>query len=307
MENQGYHFTVQVSNCAIILQQLTKAGVQRMSHMGELIANATLHIYESGIHKRQEMSTRGRCAPFYVMSYVQVGEAELIAEGVSYELSPGSVILIPPEVEHDHIKRGEEPTTFLWWHFDLKILDKLDLLRLLGLPMVFSITETKEFEDAFTQYAQLFSKPVNLQNTIMQKAYAMIAMAYLLSAAPFTNEYQSVGIPEPFRGILEYILSSDNSELSLLELSSRFGLHPTYISNRFKRFFGVSPVLLHRQVLIQRAKDKLSVEGMTVSEVSDKLGFSSVSVFSRFFTTHTGCPPSQFTAQGGEMFRGVRL
>lgn len=264
-----------------------------MPDMNEWISNASLQVYESGIHVRDQMHIEGRSAPFYVMSYVQQGEAELRARGSAYRLGPSSVILIPPQVKHDHIKLGEKPTVFMWWHFDYRLYETLDLLRLLGLPMVFTLEATKDFEDTFAQYTEIMQRPMSLQNTIIQKASAMMVMAYLLGAAQEEEKRQVVGVPECFRAMLEMILSHQEAELDLKAFAERFHMHPTYLSNRFKHYYGIAPIALHRKVLLQRAQDMLGVQGMSVMEVADALGFGSASAFSRFFSQKMGIPPSK--------------
>ncbi len=269
-----------------------------MLGLNELLSNASLQIYEYGIHVRDEMWFVGRVFPFYVMSYIQNGQAELRVNGESYRLGPRSVILIPPEVKHDHIKVGDVPAVFMWWHFDYKLHETLDLLRLLGLPMVFQLAQAESFEDTFAKYNAAMELPVTLQNTILKKASALAVMAQLLGAAEEARQPQLLSMPENFREMLETILACREPELSLKVLAERYNMHPTYLSNRFKQYYGVSPIALHRKMLLKKAKDMLGVQGMSVGDVAEALGFTSVSVFSRFFTAKMGMAPSHVVRNG---------
>ena len=263
-----------------------------MAGYSDLISNASLQIYEYGIHMNNEMRTIGRRVPFYVMSYIKEGKAQLRLDGKTIPLAPKSVILIPPDTTHDHIKIGKDSTLFMWWHFDYKLYETIDLLKLLGMPLVFELAEAASFESAFSNYANAMKLPVTLQNTILKKANALTIMAHLLGAAEGGRNVLRLSMPDCFREMLVIILNSSEPDLTLSSFAKRFNMHPTYLSNRFKQYYGISPIALHRKVLLRRARDMLGMQGMSVAEVAELLGYKSASVFSRFFTKKTGYPPS---------------
>lgn len=271
-----------------------------MSGIDGLVASASLQIYEYGIHLREEMIAKGRCFPFYVMSYIQEGRALLRAAGNDYQLERRSVILVPPGTVHDHIKLGDAPTVFMWWHFDYKLYETLDVLKLLGLPLVFDLQEANAFEAAFARYNEVMRSAVTLENAILKKSSALEIMARLLGAAEEARRSeQLLQIPECFQEMLEIILSLGQPVLSLDLFAKRFNMHPTYLCNRFSSYYGIAPIALHRKVLLKRAQDMLAVRGMTVAEVAEALGFKSASVFSRFFTSKLGFPPSKIRQASG--------
>ena len=271
-----------------------------MSGIDELVSSASLQIYEYGIHVREEMIAEGRFFPFYVMSYIQEGQALLRSEGVDHPLGPRSVILVPPGILHDHIKVGDAPTVFLWWHFDFKLYGTLDVLKLLGLPLVFELRDALAFEAAFARHNDAMGSAVTLENAILKRSGALEIMARLLGAAEEARRSdQLFKIPDCFQEMLEIILSLKQPGLSLDVFAKQFNMHPTYLSNRFSSYYGVAPVALHRKVLLKRAQDMLAVRGMTVAEVADALGFKSASAFSRFFSTKLGVPPSRMRQGSG--------
>lgn len=271
-----------------------------MAGFKELVLSASLQIYEYGIHIRKEMIAEGRCFPFYVMSYIQEGQALLRAEGCDHSLGPRSVILVPPGMMHDHIKMGDAPTVFMWWHFDYKLYETLDVLKLLGLPLVFELRDAQAFEAAFARHNDVMGSAVTLENAILKRSSALEIMARLLGAAEEARRSDELlRIPDCFREMLEMILSLKQPGLSLDVFAKKFNMHPTYLSNRFSSYYGVAPVALHRKVLLKRAQDMLAIRGMTVGEVADALGFKSASAFSRFFSTKSGMSPSKMRQVSG--------
>jgi AraC-like DNA-binding protein len=102
-------------------------------------------------------------------------------------------------------------------------------------------------------------------------------------------------VPEVFMEMFNNIISGTNLELSLESLARQYNLHPTYISNKFKSHFGISPIMLSRRVQIQRAIDLLYHQGKPVGEVALALGYKDVCTFTRFFTAQTGTAPSRIS------------
>lgn len=267
----------------------------------ELVSIASMQIHQYAADTLTSLKTRGRVLPYYVMSYIQRGQAILRMDDEEYALGPHSVVLIPPFTRHDHVKEDDTPTVFFWWHFDYKIFDTIDMIRLLDLPVVFQLEENASFENAFTRYSDSMEKGLSLKNAMLQKAYAIEVMALLLEAAEKSAPVDvKPRIPDLFREILGYILSEKSEEVTLKKLAARFALHLTYLSNRFSLYFGISPIALYRKLRLERAKNLLSSSPMTVGEVSETLGFSDPAVFSRFFTAKMGVSPSRLGRGSGQ-------
>ncbi|WP_375541021.1 helix-turn-helix domain-containing protein [Paenibacillus tyrfis] len=71
-------------------------------------------------------------------------------------------------------------------------------------------------------------------------------------------------------------------------------MNPTYVSNHFKEMFGKSPILLHREIKIEKAKSLLKIQEMNITEISTSLGFNDIQTFTRLFKKYTGISPSQY-------------
>ena len=97
--------------------------------------------------------------------------------------------------------------------------------------------------------------------------------------------------------IVKYIHSSDdtvmNKKLSVL-LSEKLGADYNYLSALFSSIEGVTIekyVILQR---VERAKELLEYNELSLTEISDKLSYSSVQHLSQQFKKVTGLTPSQY-------------
>jgi AraC-like DNA-binding protein len=265
-----------------------------------LAENAVLEIVEFDVHVRSEMHTIGRSEPYYVMSYLKEGEALLRMQGKEYIAGPGVVTIIPAFVKHDHIKTSKAPSIFFWWSFNFRIAGLVDLLQLMNLPVTFKVKNADDFEDLFMQYVELTEKPQSIYTSILRRAKGLEVMAVLLESVLLTNPTHDLrNVSESFTDILLWIVQHPEEKIRLKTLSEKYNMHPTYISNRFKELFGVTPIRLHRQISMNKAKLMLESANLSVSEVAHSFGFENLSSFTRLFTEYEGTSPSQCKRRQG--------
>ena len=79
-------------------------------------------------------------------------------------------------------------------------------------------------------------------------------------------------------------------------LSQALGYHYTYMANLFTKIHGKSVQSFIIETKIERVKELLVYEGMTLTEISFKLHYSSVAHLSNQFKKITGLSPSKYLA-----------
>lgn len=251
---------------------------------------------EFDIHVRKKMETLNRTRPFYIMSYHKKGEAKLRIGEKVYSILPGTVMLIPPNIEHDHYKESEDDTTFFWCHFTYEIGNVIDVLKIFNIPITFEIKNSEDFERVFLQYKQLMEDTSFLHSTILKKAKAY-EILYLFLENVLNNTHENINErmqTEGFLCMLCDIIQHPEQGLTLTALSEKYHLHPTYISNRFKELFGLSPIQVLKELRINRAKTLLKTSEMSVTDIAEAVGFNGVPSFTRLFKSYVGISPTQF-------------
>lgn len=83
-------------------------------------------------------------------------------------------------------------------------------------------------------------------------------------------------------------------QLSVTHYAGVVGLSSVYLNNLCHEFYGCSALNVLHQRLLLEAKRSLLYTSMTISQVSDYLGFSDATYFSRFFRRYTGTTPKNF-------------
>lgn len=260
-----------------------------------LIQRAVLEIVDYSHTKRTEMVQLKRKLPYCVMSYLKTGEALLRVNGKEYHCGAGDAIFVPPNVEHDHIKLSREETEFMWWHFNFRTSYNIDVSTLMNLPYKVHIQNTSDFERKFIAYLEAIENEVTISDMIHKNAKAMEILACVFDNFLLSESMEAAfNIPQIFVDIFEDVTSAPRADMSLTTLSRKYHMSPTYISNKFKDYYGISPIFLQRNMLFERAKIYLISTEKGINEISDLLGFSEHAVFTRFFTKRAKISPKEF-------------
>jgi AraC family transcriptional regulator of arabinose operon len=263
--------------------------------INHIFQSAELSIVEFDIQTRNEMKTYNRSLPFYVMSYHKKGEAKLRVGEEVHTITPGTVVIIPPHIQHDHYKETTEETIFLWCHFTYEVANVIDVLKLFNFPITFVLRDSERFEKVFKEFKEINEKKDFLSRTILTKAKSH-EMLYLLLEG-IVSEKEDIfqqNESEDFLCILNQFIKNPEKDFSLKDLSKQFHLHPTYISNRFKEIFGKSPIQVQRELKIDLAKKLLKSTKMSITEIAHSLGYPGIPGFTRLFKSYVGISPSQY-------------
>ena len=84
-----------------------------------------------------------------------------------------------------------------------------------------------------------------------------------------------------------------SANLTLSDICQKFYMGKSCLSKLFLEHMGCAPMEYYRKIKIREAK-KLISSGVSVTRVSDMLGYSSVHNFSRAFKKYTGTSPTEY-------------
>lgn len=92
----------------------------------------------------------------------------------------------------------------------------------------------------------------------------------------------------------EYILKNLGSEMTLGEIAWQVGKGEEHLARVFKRETGQSVFDFVREMRVNQAKTYLLDSTLSLTEIAERCGFSSLSFFSRTFRALAGLPPSAY-------------
>lgn len=104
----------------------------------------------------------------------------------------------------------------------------------------------------------------------------------------YCNKYRTIS-----KGIT-YLEQDEEQVLKISEIASMCNVSEVYFRKLFKDYSGMSPIEYRTVTKIYKAKNYLKQDSLSVSEISDRLGFEDVSYFIKVFREQTGFTPNEY-------------
>lgn len=99
---------------------------------------------------------------------------------------------------------------------------------------------------------------------------------------------------EGVQGVYRYISENFRTKLSLDNLCFIFGFNKTTLCQSFKAQYGITIFNYISNLKIKEAKALLRSKKMSITEISERLGYESVHYFCRSFKKNTGLSPTEY-------------
>lgn len=96
---------------------------------------------------------------------------------------------------------------------------------------------------------------------------------------------------------VNYIKNHLHNRLKIKEIADIVGVSSTYLLCIFKDKLGVSPKQYISNLKLHTAKKFLTESNLSITEISNSVGFNDVLVFSRFFSSKEGVAPTEYRKQ----------
>lgn len=94
--------------------------------------------------------------------------------------------------------------------------------------------------------------------------------------------------------VIQTLNAHIKENLSLAEMAELNTMSESKLKLLFREQLNTSPLVYFQQLKVEEAKRLLHNFNLSVTEISDELGFSSVHYFSRFFKKHIGASPREY-------------
>jgi len=258
--------------------------------------------YEVTFHStKAPSSTSWQKKDYFEIVFIHQGNAIYFVEDMSYDLFPGDVLMLPPNVPIRIEFRNVPIYKRIQLRMSRAFMDKID--------------PDNSLREIFTRKASS-GKPNHL---LRENNYRIVMMAETLfhevmSGKTFTNRMASLQIERILIMIYrqmnleysagddtnkivvaaaEYINNNLDKDLSLKILADHLFVSKFYLSRLFREEMGVSTheYITQRRMITAR---KLINEGLPFHLIYRKCGFSNYSTFYRVFERYFGCCPSDF-------------
>ncbi len=235
-------------------------------------------------------SFSGESHPEPEFAYILEGEVEVTENERVYRLHPGQFILHAP-MEFHRIRSAEGSSPRLYVSA-LRVEGELPPALYEGIYTL-SLEEREEFLSLYKGILDFYNRSLDpLTGAI--GSFALSAFFLRLSQKGDRKErgIESVGAAQ-YRTLVTKMTEAVEENLSIETLSARCHISVSYIKALFSTYAGISPGVYYNRLRCLHIEQLLR-EGLSVSEISDRMNFSSHNYLSLFFRRESGLSPTQY-------------
>jgi AraC-like DNA-binding protein len=243
-----------------------------------------------------------RCTPAWRMApqklrifditYVIKGNARYTIDGKDYELSPGSLLCLPPGTSRKAITYSENLMHCFSINFYMKRPPKEGgNITQLPLPFVSSIGCRNDLISLFHEITSIWVDKYPGYH-IKTAGVFLLILHRILELMVYNFDFS--GGDYRLRKIANYITKHYSEKISVKKMASMVKLDTAYVGKLFKREMGVSLRQYLIRTRIRNAENMLrSGEYSHINIVAELCGYSDMYQFSRQFKAIMGFSPSQ--------------
>lgn len=239
---------------------------------------------------------------FVEISIVLDGESYYMIEDQTFKASAGTVFVLNPGVYHKEKQSLSVSSRQL--HIGLKDFS-LEGYQRNYVPFDSPIIDFKNDQSTFLEKCLRLIE----ENTRRDSSYEVMLKAIIMEMVVEILRSKNAAQIEPAKlkkneaekekqqivNKIIYFLEKHHSEdISLETISDQMYISSTYISKVFKEETGDSPINYLIKLRLQRAKDLLESQQMTVKEAAQLVGYQDAFHFSKLFKKYYGKSPSEF-------------
>lgn len=226
------------------------------------------------------------------MMFITGGTGSLIMHDREYTLEANDFVFIPPHALHTEKSSSSSPLEYY-------VMGVADIQLMLDDSETFSPkielgASTEEFRNLFINiYREMQKKRECYRMMITSDILKMIVLLSRRRKLDFAFE-ESIALRPDLANVKAYIDSKYSEHITLDSLASIANMSKFHLVREFSKALGESPIEYLQNKRIDEAKVLLVSTGMSVSQISSSVGFSSSSYFSQRFKLTLGITPMEF-------------
>lgn len=228
----------------------------------------------------------------WVLQFQISGKTTIITPDEKILLEPGSILISPPGTPYTYKVPSANDMTKYYLIFRFSPLLEMLLgreIRRHGMKVKFQDPSSiqsllEEIRDLFEKQEYIFHEQLTI------KLYELICK--IRNAVRMTSS-EGVFLQKLNKAVNDLM----NQQITLDKLSESFGIGKFTLIREFQKHTGMTPVAYMIQIRHKYAQQLLLMSDMTINEIAECCGYSSVSFFISDFKKHQGITPGQFRAQ----------
>lgn len=239
------------------------------------------------------------------ITYIIDGTGTVTTGNNTYFVKSGDCVFSFPDEIHSIKSSTEEPLRFVFIGFNQSRVNASLSYLFDEIRRLFQKTNSHcvHIPDQYPLFVRLFTE-LKSENILRYELAGYLLAEFLISFVrigtenPQSNHLHRITDDAVLvYGIKNYISNNIRHIQNLKDLETVFNYSYTYLS---KRFFGIAKMHLYDYFIACKMKEanRLLAQGFKITEISEKLNYSSIHSFSRSYKKYFGYPPSERMTTG---------
>ena len=209
----------------------------------------------------------------WLLHYVVYGFGRFVRDGITWEVNPGDIFVIPPYEETYYEADMQKPWRYIWIGFYAdEIYPPLSDQAVIHCPGVGAV-----FEDMLR-----CGKLENGRSAFLTgKIWELLAIL----------QEQGEPIADHIQKALNYMNAEYINGITVQQVAEQVNLDRSYFSTIFKAQMGVSPQNYLISLRLEKAAELITVYGESPSTAGISVGYPDLYHFSKIFKQHFGLSP----------------
>lgn len=286
-------------------EQYIKTAVRHDLHVSALV---TVHYFEYA----KDYHFDGETHPFWELVYVDKGEVDAVSDACTHHLSQGDILFHKPNEFHSLCANGVKAPNLVVIAFD----SDSDAMRCFeNTRFKAGEAERELFAGIIAEASAAFSSPLDdpattrleraEESTFAAEQMLVLLLEQLLirllrreDHTPMVRISSSIKLRSDHDlvdRIIAFMQENTCGNLTFADVCRFSAQSATNLKTIFKSVTGMGVMSYYRALKISEAKRMLREGDGNITQIADRLGYTSVHYFSRYFKRATGMTPSEYT------------
>ena len=225
--------------------------------------------------------------------YIVGGKGQFQIQDQLYPVNVNNLVIINPNVTHTEVSLNAQPLEYI-----VLGIEGVELATSENSNGQFCILDHYESSEISSCLRNIL-REMELKNTGFEdicQAYMEILIIRLMrnTALAVPSEPQIISGNRQCAAVKRHIDLHFKEALTLEQLAEEAHMNKFYLSHAFKREYGVSPINYMISLRIEESKYLLAETDLSMSQIAQLLGFSSLSYFSQVFRRSQNASPKEY-------------
>jgi AraC-like DNA-binding protein/mannose-6-phosphate isomerase-like protein (cupin superfamily) len=231
---------------------------------------------------------------YWELHYFRRGRGRLCYDRRELPYEAGGIYLVPPFVRHRLINEEPGECIYAGFNFHLSAARRAEWVR--RCPVVSTIPAVAALApglDAVVAEVAASDRHLDAGRRRLWGVLPSLLLA-LTRAEDEAADARRERVVQLCNRIKQHLAEHAERPIAVGEVARHFHLSPHYLGNLFRSVTGATVKEYHNALRMARAAELLRDPALTVTEVADRLGYSTVHYFSKQFAAYFRLPPSRW-------------